>query len=75
MKKNKTPTIEDFISDYYPDQGKKDFSIEQVRKMLKGFADIYVQAALEKASEEVFFDQRVLVRQSILQAYPLTNIK
>jgi hypothetical protein len=35
----------------------------------------YVTEALQAASEQVEFDEEVLIRQSILQAYPLDLIK
>jgi hypothetical protein len=41
----------------------------------KEFAKIHVNAALQAASEQVEFDEEVLIRQSILQAYPLDLIK
>jgi hypothetical protein len=30
--------VEEYISAYYPDQGKKRFHIEQVKRMMTGFA-------------------------------------
>jgi len=44
-----------------------DFAIE--------FAKLHVIKALKAASEQIEFDEEVLIRQSILQAYPLKNIK
>ena len=39
------------------------------------FAKLHVEAALKAASENVEFDEEALIRQSILQSYPLDKIK
>lgn len=49
-----------------------------VEQMIE-FAKLHVQAALESAAEKLPYDDRLnqdmLVKQSILNAYPLDNIK
>lgn len=49
-----------------------------VEDMLIEFANVHVQAALESACKNAIYDYElpdVIDEQSILKAYPLTNIK
>ena len=48
---------------------------ENTVELMIEFAKLHVQEVLQKASEQVEFDDEVLIRQSILQSYPLELIK
>ena len=77
---NKLPTAEEFLDNYinknnipwHPD-------IEElygsINVCMIEFARLHVQQALQAASEQIEFDEKVLIRQSILQAYPLNLVK
>ncbi len=72
---NNIPTAEEFLKDLqhdYEETGeyKMYFAIDIPNK-LKEFAKLHVEAALEQASEKVGLSYK----QSILNSYPLTNIK
>lgn len=71
----KLPTAEEFLNskqyDWVEDINTTECMIE--------FAKLHVQAALESAAEKLPYDdklnQDMLVKKSILNAYPLNNIK
>ena len=56
-----------------------DYDLNEVKSHISNwlieFAKLHVEKALQAASEQVEFDEEVLIRQSILQAYPLDLIK
>ncbi len=82
--KNNIPTAEEFLKDLqheYEETGeyKMYFAIDIPNK-LKEFAKLHVEAALKEASENVIIDYDIggysfVSKQSILNSYPLTNIK
>lgn len=62
-----------FIHRYGQDEGHIDF--QAIYNFAISLSKLHVTAALEAAAGKVEFDEEVLIRQSILQAYPLENIK
>ena len=46
-----------------------------IENLMIEFAKLHVQAALSSASKNVEFDEEALIRASILNSYPLNNIK
>ena len=70
---NNLPTAEEYLDNRTVNDPYLTRSV--VQSMMIEFAKLHVQKALKKASEEVEFDDKVLIRQSILQAYPLELIK
>jgi hypothetical protein len=79
------PTAEEFIKknliDYW-EGGKAQYTWEDVERAMKEFAKLHVEAALQDASEkstvirdEEFYTISHVNKNSILNAYPLTNIK
>lgn len=73
MSQNPVPAAEDF----YLNSG-----IVNIPVMLKAFAALHVEAALEAAAGAAThetryedYDQYIIDEGSILEAYPLTNIK
>ena len=72
----KIPTAEEFVNQYDWENSTLD-----IPSVLIEFAKLHVQAALEAASENaetkpvIFTNDEEIDRDSILNAYPLTNIK
>jgi hypothetical protein len=77
----KIPTAEEYITDYYPDQNGKKFSLEQVKRIARGFAIFHVEAALKAAKQKSVVHcckseaSATYLKECIDNAYPLTNIK
>jgi len=74
-----TPTAEEFLKDLqheYEETGeyKMYFAIDIPNK-LKEFAKLHVEAALKEANEKAIMTGYVDSGQTILNAYPLENIK
>ena len=86
MKKTTTkiPTAEEFVANYKKQKYAKNEAPEFIENMIE-FARLHVQAALEKASKEVKLEYMTLSndmgysyminKNSILNAYPINNIK
>jgi hypothetical protein len=84
---HKIPTIEDFYIQHYGvcPMIEKEIALHSHKDMIKfakEFAKLHVEAALKQASEKAYyrdFNEYVCRseenKQSILNAYPLTNIK
>ena len=83
---SKIPTTEELMLKYIPNgiqnikgsgDGKPQYNAEKliIQKCMIEFARLHVQQALQAASGQVEFDKEVLIRQSILQAYPLNLVK
>jgi hypothetical protein len=82
---NKIPTAEDFFIDnklipFHTDS----FHMKEIHKIMIEFAKLHVEAALKEASEnaelkyrinDISCNDKILNKNSILNAYPLTNIK
>jgi D-aminopeptidase len=75
-------TAEDILKKYpdYWQGGKAQYSEEDVKKAMIEFAKLHVEQALKAASENVIvhddaFKEAEVDKDSILNAYPLTNIK
>ena len=70
---SKIPTALEFISNAH------DISMENIHYFMIEFAKLHVEAALQKAYEnadlEYYGDEVCYNKDSILNAYPLTNIK
>jgi hypothetical protein len=82
---NKIPTAEEFIQELQTEQGEQEYTllykIDVPKKMIQ-FAKLHVEAALKEASEKAYYrDTNGFIetssenKQSILNSYPLTNIK
>lgn len=72
---NKIPTAEEFFNN----KGIFGSMEERLSQYAIEFAKLHVQAALESAAEKLPYDDRLnqdmMLKQSILDAYPLINIK
>jgi hypothetical protein len=78
---NKLPTAEDFFIDnklipFHTDS----FHMKEINKIIIEFAKLHVEAALKAAYDNIEYttvDSSVpyVVEESILNSYPLTNIK
>lgn len=82
MEKNKISTAtclinkEDSISYGWWYENKKCIDSKIVKKLMKEFAKLHVEAALKAASEKLNYKKDFyLVKNEILNAYPLENIK
>lgn len=82
---NKIPTAEEFIEETY---SFIPFELDQITELMQEFAKLHVQKALKRASvlaelKDIGIDDEtgvgesniVVDKQSILNAYPLDNIK
>ena len=74
-------TAEEFIKDLQTEQGEQEYTmlykIDISKKMIE-FAKLHVEAALKEALNNARFDNEHKyhpVPKSIINAYPLTNIK
>ena len=80
--KNKTPTAEEFLKrENLPTDI---LSGDDINYAMVAFAKLHVEAALKEASEnaelkyrinDISCNDKILDKKSILNAYPLTNIK
>lgn len=82
---NIIPTAEEFLNNF----NKENYNIDKlyydsyVRKIMIEFAKLHVEAALKAVSENVRYREQITMQgvqrtfnvNSILNAYPLTNIK
>ena len=71
------PTAEEFIEQTY---SFVPFELDQITELMQEFAKIHVEAVLKEASEKAIIDYDIggysfVSKQSILNSYPLTNIK
>lgn len=72
MTTTNTPTAEEFLKSIFPDTKYSDQDYEVLRE----FAKLHVEAALKEASSQAYWDGADGVNiKSILNSYPLTNIK
>jgi len=73
------PTAEEFIANWF--KHNKVYHPTRIAGCLKAFAKLHKDAALSKASDEAKingdeqFEPRRILKESILEAYPDTNIK
>jgi|LakMenE18May11ns_1017448.scaffolds.fasta_scaffold9935188_8 hypothetical protein len=79
---NKIPTAEEFllkIEEFHPEHIKNKNTIDyKVKQKLIEFAKLHVEAALKEAAETNYSSEKAnfeLVNKSILNSYPLSNIK
>ena len=76
------PTAETVLDDVWRKvhkQNPNSFWTTSAEQAMIEFAKLHVQQALESAAEKLPYDDRlnqdIMVKQSILNTYPLTNIK
>ena len=79
---NKIPTAEEFFKEKYGSNDR--IAIDNAILLTKEFAKLHVEMALKEASEnaelkyrinDISCNDKILDKKSILNAYPLTNIK
>lgn len=71
---NQIPTAENFLLDYeLGNTGKID--IEDTREALIEFAKLHVEAALKAAADDYSEGSSDIVHESIINAYPFSNIQ
>jgi len=77
---NKTPAAEEFAWDKIDFQtALAEMNYQEVYYLMQEFAKLHVEAALKAASGKLPYDDRLnqdmMLKKSILNSYPLTNIK
>jgi prophage maintenance system killer protein len=79
---NNIPTAGEFLTNYLRTNGIIFYTPRDVKQAMIEFAKLHVEAALKQASEKAYyrdFNEYVCRseenKQSILNSYPLTNIK
>ena len=78
---SKIPTAEQLIDSRYPDFEALDSGNiwSNIEELMIEFAKLHVKQALEAATKELPYDDRCnqdhMLKQSILNAYPESNIK
>ena len=75
--KSNTPTAEEFLKNFNEKEGNIDklYYDSYVKKSMIEFAKLHVEAALKEANEKAIMTGYVDSGQTILNAYPLINIK
>lgn len=79
---NKIPTAEELFNQhsnlYQFEEGDPEYLVdkEDFKRSVIEFAKLHVEAALQKALEETYCDMYGdVVRESVIESYPLSNIK
>ena len=74
---NNIPTAEEFLKNFNEKEGNIDklYYDSYVKKSMIEFAKLHVEAALKEANEKAIMTGYVDSGQTILNAYPLINIK
>ena len=75
--KSNTSTAEEFLKNFNEKEGNIDklYYDSYVKKSMIEFARLHVEAALKEANEKAIMTGYVDSGQTILNAYPLENIK